>query len=210
MAGIGEEKKLQAAGHRLIAGLDEVGRGCWAGPVVAAAVIFAPATLADQAPLRGIADSKTLGSAARSVQAARIRQLALAVGVGAVPAHLIDLFGIATATRWAMAQAVLALPVVPDALLIDWVRLPELPLPQHSLPRADAVSVSVAAASIIAKVRRDSLMIAWDRHDPRYGWAAHKGYGTAAHQHALRRHGISTIHRRSFKPMFQIQSASEV
>ena len=106
-----------------------------------------------------------------------------------------------------MIQAVLALPVIPDALLIDWVRLPELLLPQRSLPRADAVSVSVAAASIIAKVQRDSLMIAWDRYDERYQWAAHKGYGTRAHQRALLEHGISALHRRSFKP---IQNAIDI
>jgi ribonuclease HII len=204
MAGTREETLLQAAGHRLIAGVDEVGRGCWAGPVVAAAVILSPAALADPILLHGIDDSKTLGPEKRVLQAARIRRLALGVGVGAVPAHLIDLFGIATATRWAMIQAVLALPIIPDALLIDWVRLPELPLPQHSLHRADAVSVSVAAASIIAKVQRDSLMIAWGRYDDRYQWAAHKGYGTAAHQHALDQHGISALHRRSFKPMLNI------
>ncbi len=208
MAGTREEHILQAAGHRLIAGVDEVGRGCWAGPVVAAAVILPPAALENPALLLGIDDSKTLGPAARVLQAARIRQLALAVGVGAVPAHLIDLFGIATATRWAMIQAVLALPIIPDALLIDWVRLPELPLPQHSLPRADAVSVSVAAASIIAKVQRDSLMIAWGRYDARYQWAAHKGYGTAAHQRALLEHGISALHRRSFKPIQNLQPST--
>jgi ribonuclease HII len=205
MAGTREEKILQSAGHRLIAGVDEVGRGCWAGPVVAAAVILPPAALENELLLRGIDDSKTLGPEKRALQAARIRQIALGVGVGAVPAHLIDLFGIATATRWAMIQAVLALPIIPDALLIDWVRLPELPLPQRSLPRADAVSVSVAAASIIAKVQRDSLMIAWGRYDDRYQWAAHKGYGTAAHQQALHRHGISALHRRSFKPMTNVQ-----
>ena len=201
MAGVAEEMALLAAGHRLVAGVDEVGRGCWAGPVVAAAVVFAPSVLADAATLVGIDDSKTLPPTARTAQATRIRRLALGVGIGAVPAHLIDLFGIAAATRWAMIQAVLALPRLPDALVIDWVKLPELPLPQRCLPRADALSVSVAAASIIAKVWRDSLMIGWGRYDSRYGWAQHKGYGTAIHQRALAEHGLSPLHRRSFRPM---------
>ncbi|HYF64350.1 MAG TPA: ribonuclease HII [Herpetosiphonaceae bacterium] len=201
MAGTHEELALLAAGHRLVAGVDEVGRGCWAGPVVAAAVVFPPAMLADSRGLDGIEDSKTLGAAARSRLAGRIQQLALGVGVGAVPAHMIDLFGIAQAARLAMAQAILALPCLPDALLIDWVRLGDLPLPQRAFARADALSVSVAAASIVAKVRRDSLMAGWDRRDPRYAWAEHKGYGTAGHSRALREHGLSPLHRRSFKPI---------
>lgn len=207
MAGTHEEHGLRAAGHSLIAGVDEVGRGCWAGPVVAAAVVLPPAFLDDLTLARGINDSKTLSATARAVQASHIRSIALAIGVGATPAHLIDLFGIAAATKWAMIQAVLALSIIPDALLIDWVRLPELPLPQRSFPRADAISVSVAAASIIAKVQRDALMITWDRYDDRYQWAAHKGYGTAAHQQALQHHGVSALHRRSFKPILAYESA---
>ncbi|HEY1011078.1 MAG TPA: ribonuclease HII, partial [Herpetosiphonaceae bacterium] len=201
MAGLGEERRLIADGCRLIAGVDEVGRGCWAGPVVAAAVIFPPAILEQPELLRGIEDSKTLSASQRDAMAARIGELALGVGVGAAPAFVIDHFGIGPATAWAMAQAVLALPLLPDALLIDWVRLPALPIRQRSMPRGDALSVSIAAASIIAKVRRDRMLAAWDRADGRYGFGAHKGYGTAQHQAALARFGPSALHRRSFRPV---------
>lgn len=209
MAGTHEELALLAAGHRLVAGVDEVGRGCWAGPVVAAAVVFSPELLADSRELAGIDDSKKLAPAARARLAERIRLLALGVGVGAVPAYLIDLYGIVHATRWAMQHAILALPCLPDALLIDWVSLGELPLPQRSFARADALSVSVAAASIVAKVCRDSLMAGWDRADSRYAWSDHKGYGTAAHSRALSEHGLSPLHRRSFKPIQAIAGVQD-
>lgn len=201
MAGLGLERELLADGCGLIAGVDEVGRGCWAGPVVAAAVVFAPAVLGRPELLRGIEDSKTLSAGQRAAMAARIGELALGIGVGAAPAFVIDQFGIGAATAWAMGQAVLGLPLLPDALLIDWVRLPALPVRQRSLPRGDALSVSIAAASIIAKVRRDAMLVAWDRADRRYGFGAHKGYGTAQHQAALARFGPSALHRRSFRPV---------
>lgn len=199
--GIQEEQQLWRNGAQIVAGVDEVGRGCWAGPVVAAAVSFPSDLLNDPIALAGINDSKTLSAEARQTMAQQIRQLASGIGLGVVSAHLIDLFGIAEATKWAMMHAVLSLPNLPDGLVIDWVKLPELPLLQRSLPKGDAISISVAAASIIAKVYRDNLMHEYDQRDPRYGWAAHKGYGTAQHQRALAAHGPSLLHRRSFKPL---------
>ncbi|MFD3164597.1 ribonuclease HII [Herpetosiphon sp. NSE202] len=199
--GIYEEQQLWNQGAQLVAGVDEVGRGCWAGPVVAAAVMFPQHLLSDPSALAGINDSKTLSAEARQAMALRIRQLASGIGLGVVSAHLIDLFGIAVATKWAMMHAVLSLPALPDGLVIDWVKLPELPLLQRSLPKGDAVSISVAAASIVAKVYRDNLMHEYDQRDARYGWAAHKGYGTAQHQQALAAHGPTQLHRRSFKPL---------
>lgn len=199
--GIYEEQQLWNKGAQLVAGVDEVGRGCWAGPVVAAAVMFPQSLLRDPTALAGINDSKTLSAEARQAMALRIRHLASGIGLGVVSAHLIDLFGIAVATKWAMMHAVLSLPALPDGLIIDWVKLPELPLLQRSLPKGDAVSISVAAASIVAKVYRDNLMHEYDQRDARYGWAAHKGYGTAQHQQALVAHGPTQLHRRSFKPL---------
>lgn len=199
--GIYEEQQLWRNGAQIVAGVDEVGRGCWAGPVVAAAVSFPTYLLNDPVALAGINDSKTLSAEARQAMAQQIRQLASGIGLGVVSAHLIDLFGIAEATKWAMMHAILSLPTLPDGLVIDWVKLPELPLLQRSLPKGDAISISVAAASIIAKVYRDNLMHEYDQRDPRYGWAAHKGYGTAQHQRALAAYGPSGLHRRSFKPL---------
>lgn len=206
MAGTQHEQTLRRAGYRLVAGVDEVGRGCWAGPVVAAAVVLSDAMLADPVALAGIDDSKALSASARESAAHFIRQHGQ-IGVGAVPAHLIDHIGIGRASAWAMMAAVLSLPCWPDALLIDWVTLPELPLPQHAMARGDAESVSIAAASIIAKVQRDRLMTTWDRFDARYGWGQHKGYGTRFHQQALARYGPSALHRLSFRPVALVAAA---
>lgn len=205
-----EEQALLAQGYTRIAGIDEVGRGCWAGPVVAAAVIFPPQLLMQPEPLAGITDSKLLTAGQRRVLAARIETLALAIGVGAVPVAVIDVFGIGVAARLAMIQAVLALTPLPDTLLIDWVRLKELALPQRSFARADQLSVSVAAASIIAKTRRDAAMEAWGRADPRYGWERHKGYGTALHQRALGEFGPTALHRHSFRPVQAALALAEI
>ncbi|GIV95576.1 MAG: ribonuclease HII [Herpetosiphonaceae bacterium] len=196
-----EELALYQAGFSRIAGVDEVGRGCWAGPVVAAAVVLPERVLAQPELLSGVDDSKLLTPGAREEAAELIRALALAVGVGAVPAYLVDCLGIVRATRLAMAQAVLCLPLVPDAMLIDALALPEIPLPQRALIHGDALSLSIAAASIVAKVARDRLMIALDCGFPGYGFASHKGYGTPRHKAALARLGPSLIHRRSFRPV---------
>jgi len=197
------ERALLAQGHRRIAGLDEAGRGCWAGPVVAAAVVLGDAALQQPELLAGVDDSKQLTPAMRAQRYAQVRAAALGVGIGIVPAYLIDAFGIVPATRLAMLAALLQLPFLPDAALIDALRLPELTLRQEALVKGDARSLSIAAASIVAKVTRDRLMETAHRAYPVYGFAAHKGYGTVAHRRALARHGPCPLHRRSFAPLLQ-------
>ncbi|MFN8503462.1 ribonuclease HII [Kouleothrix sp.] len=196
-----EELRLHDAGHRRIAGVDEVGRGCWAGPVVAAAVVLPPAVLAAPALLAGVDDSKALAAARREQLAERILALADDWGLGVVPAHVIDTHGILAATRLAMQVALLRLARPADALLIDAVRLEFWGCPQRALIKGDARCLSIAAASIVAKVARDRMMCALDRQLPRYGFAMHKGYGTALHERALRALGPSPQHRRSFQPI---------
>lgn len=195
------ERALRAQGCTRVAGLDEAGRGCWAGPVVAAAVVLAEVVLWQPELLAGIDDSKQLTPAARELGYQRLRELTVAIGVGIVPAYLIDAYGILPATRLAMVTALLQLPCSPDGLLIDAVPLRELALPQVVLPRGDARCLSIAAASVVAKVTRDRLMATADRAYPGYGFAAHKGYGTAQHQRALAVHGPCPLHRRSFAPL---------
>ena len=198
--GIDHELALRAAGRATIAGVDEAGRGCWAGPVVAAAVVLPPAVLAHPELLAGVDDSKKLSLAERERAYALVSSWC-AWGVAAVPAHLIDAHGIVPATKMAMWAALLRLPHVPDALLIDAVRLAGWRGAQRSLIRGDAISLSIAAASVIAKVTRDRMLRGWSGRTPDYGMAQHKGYGTAAHAAALRAHGPSAEHRRSFRPI---------
>jgi len=199
-----EELTLYAAGHIHIAGIDEAGRGAWAGPVCAAAVVL-PLNLADLADrLTDVRDSKLLSPARREALLPVILQTAEAVGVGWGSPAEVDEIGIAPATRQAMARAVAGLNGKVDALLIDYVRLPELDLPQHSLPKADVHCLSVAAASIVAKVTRDRLMVQLDGQFPGYGLARHKGYGTRQHREALARLGPSPIHRMSWRPMQEL------
>lgn len=201
------ELALGARGLAPVAGVDEVGRGCWAGPVVAAAVVLAPAALDRPELLSGVDDSKRLSAAEREAAMGRIAALALGVGVGVVPAYLIDAYGIVPATRLAMLAAILQLPCRPEALLIDALPLPELSLPQEALIRGDGRCLSIAAASVVAKVTRDRLMRTADLAHPAYGFAAHKGYGTAAHQRALALHGPCELHRRSFGPLIALEGA---
>lgn len=196
------EHELLAHGYRRIAGVDEAGRGCWAGPVAAAAVVLGARALADTRLLTGIDDSKRLSPPQREAMRTKIVQLADGVGVGLVPAFLIDLLGLMRATELAMELAVLQLPVAADALLVDAVRLRTTAIPQRSIIRGDQLSYSIAAASIIAKTARDRLMQALEQDDARYGFAKHKGYGTALHQAALLRWGPCPEHRRSFRPLW--------
>jgi ribonuclease HII len=196
-----EELKLWSAGHRRIAGVDEVGRGCWAGPVVAAAVVLPEALLADPRPLTGVDDSKAIAARERELLAERILALADSWAVGAAPAHIIDTHGILEATRLAMQIALLRLPRAPDALLIDAVTLNGWPCPQRAIVKGDARCLSIAAASIVAKVARDRVMADLSRHAPDYGFERHKGYGTAAHERALRAFGPTLQHRRTFRPL---------
>jgi ribonuclease HII len=185
-----------AAGHPFVAGVDEVGRGPLAGPVVAAAVLAPPDAPWDLP----VADSKQLPATERERLAAVIVR-ALPVALGLATVAEIDTHGIAVATRLAMMRAVEALPHRPTALLIDAVRLPRLPIEQQAIVRGDACCWTIAAASIVAKVERDRLMDELDGRYPGYGLARHKGYATAEHLAALARLGPSPEHRRSFAPV---------
>jgi len=189
------ERARWSAGARYVAGVDEAGRGCLAGPVVAAAVVLPP-----DAALPGLDDSKKLTPEARAALLPLIRRQALAVGVGACSPAEVDRLNVLWAAMEAMRRAVLDLAVAPDVLLVDGNRtIPEAPWPQVALVRGDARSLSVAAASVVAKVTRDRMMEALHAEFPEYGWAGHKGYPTAAHYAALAAHGPSPHHRRSFR-----------
>jgi ribonuclease HII len=178
-----------------IAGIDEAGRGPWAGPVVAAAVILDPRRI----PL-GLDDSKRLKPEIRERLHGEIMAMA-AVGIGIAEVDRIDRDNILAATLWAMRQALEALPLSPALALVDGNRAPALPCPVRTIVRGDAISLSIAAASIIAKVTRDRIMAMLDRAHPGYGFTRHKGYGTAQHAEALARLGPCPIHRRSFAPV---------
>lgn len=196
------ERSLWAEGIRHVAGIDEAGRGALAGPVVAGAVIIDADDCA--APVwSAVRDSKLLSPAQRAGLAPQIEAAALAWAVGVVEAPTIDDIGIAPATRLAMRAAIDALALRPEYLLIDWVRLPLVSIPQHSRPKADQSIVSVAAASILAKVHRDRIMVDLADRYPAYGFAAHKGYGAAAHLAALAQWGPSPVHRHTFSPIAQ-------
>lgn len=195
------ERELWAAGCLNIAGLDEAGRGAWAGPVVAAAVVL-PAGRRDlQVLLRGVNDSKQLTQRQRQALFPLICGTAQAVGVGRASARYIDAAGIVPATHRAMSMALRNLGLTLDCLLIDALVLPGVEQPQRAVIHGDALVLSIAAASIIAKVSRDRLMLALDKRQPGYGFAAHKGYGTSAHRAALERLGPCTAHRLSFSPL---------
>jgi len=186
-------------GYRLIAGVDEVGRGALAGPVVAAAVIL-PVKLRARW-LHQVRDSKCLIPARREFLFPRIQEITLSVGIGTVSHETIDNLGIARATRLAMKSAIEQLSPVPQHLLIDYLHLPELPIPQKGLVNGDGRCLSIACASIIAKVTRDRLMVEMDGIHPGYGFAQHKGYGTEKHLACLHHLGPCPIHRRSFQPL---------
>lgn len=193
------EIQLWGGGCRWIAGIDEAGRGALAGPVAAAALVF-PDDPELAKELRGVRDSKQMTPQDRSRWADRLQELCAAWGVGFASAEEIDCLGIAPATRLAAQRAVAMLSVQPDHLLVDYLDLPEVATPQTALVKGDQRSLSVAAASILAKTARDAWLRELDVRYPGYGLAQHKGYGTLAHRQALERLGPSPIHRRSFKP----------
>jgi ribonuclease HII len=201
------EAAAWSEGYCCVAGLDEAGRGAWAGPVVAAAVVLPPGDLDVQRRLDGVCDSKQLTAARRETYFAAIREHALCIGVGAVPSSEIDTRGIVAATRQAMSLALQSLPTPADYLLIDYLSLPGWPLPQVSLPKGDARVFTIAAASIVAKVSRDRMMVDLDGRFPGYGFARHKGYGTRQHQSALASLGPCDVHRFSFSPVEASQIA---
>ncbi|MCJ7514913.1 MAG: ribonuclease HII [Dehalococcoidia bacterium] len=194
-----EENGLSAEGYRLIAGIDEAGRGALAGPVVAAAVILPPSP--DFSWLQSVRDSKELPAAKREFLFDLIKQDAIAVSVGIIAPQTIDVIGILNATKIAMCYAVEQLATPPDYLLIDFLRLTQLRISQKPIVRGDKLCLSIACASIIAKVTRDRIMVELDQLHPGYGLADHKGYGTRKHVSCLRQNGPSPIHRHSFAPV---------
>lgn len=181
---------------RLLAGVDEVGRGPLAGPVVAAAVILNPVR-----PIAGLADSKALTEKRRAALSLEIREKALAWALGRAEVEEIDVLNILQASLLAMQRAVATLSIAPEYAVVDGNRLPRLPCPALAIIKGDQTVPAISAASIIAKVARDSEMIALDAHYPGYGLALHKGYPTKAHVLALDVLGVSAIHRRSFGPV---------
>lgn len=205
MAGIrptlAAELSARAHGFQCIAGLDEAGRGCLAGPVVAAAVILPLEDPYRLDRVAGVQDSKLLTARQRQALLADVEAAAVAIGVGAASSWEIDAHGIVEATRRAMARAVHALAPAPDFLLIDFMRLPEIPCPQQAIVKGDRFCVSIAAASIVAKVVRDEWMGMLEEVWPGYGFKLHKGYPTTAHEQALAELGPCPIHRRSFAPV---------
>lgn len=188
------ENDARKSGYSLIAGIDEAGRGPLAGPVVSAAVVLPETFCVDD-----VDDSKKLTPKKRADLFPEIQKDALAVGVGIVEAETIDCMNILQAALFSMAKAVEDLAIQPDYLLIDGPFQIPLDLPQNTLPKGDSLSISIAAASIIAKVTRDRIMVDFDRIYPEYGFSKHKGYPTKAHRAAIRKYGCSPIHRKTFK-----------
>jgi len=202
-----EEREQWTKGFCHIAGIDEAGRGPLAGPVVAAAVILPIGLQSDWLHL--VADSKVLTASRREFLYDCLYKAAAGVGVGVIDAQTIDIVGIAKATRLAMKMAVKQLEPAPDYLLIDYFRLPEVRLPQKGVTDGDSLCLSIASASIIAKVTRDRLMVEYDRTYPGYRFGDHKGYGTQGHLECLQRLGASPIHRCSFQPVRDVCGGTE-
>lgn len=195
-----EERAARAAGYACVCGIDEAGRGPLAGPVVAAAVVLPPGFA-----LPGLNDSKKLTARRREALYTQLREdERVLIGVGMAEAAEIDRLNILRATHAAMVRAVAALPTAVDFCLIDGLPVPQFPLPQRALVKGDARCLSIAAASIVAKVTRDRLMQDLAQQYPGYGFEKHAGYGTAAHLAALRRLGPCPEHRRSFAPVAQL------
>ncbi len=192
------EETARNQGFQFIAGLDEAGRGPLAGPVVAAAVVF-PKTRS----LKGIDDSKALSAEQREKGLCLLERRALGVGIGIVDAEEIDRINILQASLKAMELAVKNLPLHPNFLLIDGLHCLNLPVEQQAIPKGDRRCLSIAAASIVAKVTRDRLMVAYHKDYPEYNFAQHKGYGTREHLQAIQKYGCCPLHRQSFKTIYQ-------
>ena len=189
------EKELYQTGFRAIAGIDEVGRGPLAGPVVAAAVILPPGC-----KIKGLNDSKKIPKKKHQEIYQAVLDKALAVGIGLIDNEIIDQVNIYEATKLAMKEALSKLSLKPDYLLIDAMKL-DIDIPQESIIKGDANSLSIAAASIVAKVTRDKLMADYDKEYPGYDFAQNAGYGTKSHLQGLERHGVTPIHRKTFEPV---------
>ena len=193
-AGWKHERRLYAGGFRSVAGVDEVGRGCLAGPVVAGAVV-----LDGRRPIPGLRDSKWLAARGRERLARLIAERSVAFALGVVDPDEIDRTDILRATLLAMRRAVEALRVRPDYVLVDALTIPEIGIPQGGLVHGDRISASIAAASIVAKFYRDEMMQSFHALYPAYGFDRHKGYGTRDHLEALRRFGATPLHRSTFR-----------
>ena len=194
------EEKLWTAGIKIIAGLDEAGRGAWAGPVCAAAVVL-PHDPNICRSLTGVRDSKCMTPKQREHWRSRIQSSAVDWSIAFASNEEIDSKGILPCTCLAMNRAINQLKYKPKHLLVDFITISDCDLPQTCLPKGDSLSLSIAAASVLAKTARDKLMIKLDEQYPGYGFAQHKGYGTSQHREALQRLGLTPIHRRSFLPM---------
>ena len=194
-----EEKSLRAEGYSLVAGLDEVGRGPLAGPVVAGVAVLPNRMRGRWVKL--VRDSKQMTAAQRDYVLPHLRDVALALEVGFSSPEEIDDLGIVAATRLAMKRALDSVALLPQFLLLDAILLPQVAIPQKAIIRGDALCISISAASIVAKVTRDNLMKSEDAVYPGYGFAQHKGYGTPGHMRSLERLGPCAIHRRSFAPI---------
>jgi ribonuclease HII len=203
-AGLALEREFWDAGYPLLAGVDEAGRGAWAGPLVAAAVVFPSEDVALSPLLGRVDDSKRMAPAIREALLPEIQALALGIGIGWVGADELDEVGLGAANRLAMMRAVAGLPLQPSYLLIDYLTLPAISCHQRGIPHGDALSLSIAAASVVAKVTRDRWMVSQDASYSGYGFARHKGYGTGLHREALARLGPCLLHRRSFEPVKRI------
>ena len=197
------EKELYAQGISLIAGVDEVGRGPLAGPVVAAAVI-----LPKNCKIKGLNDSKKIPKKKHEEIFQAVKDKALAIGIGIMDNHVIDQVNIYEATKLAMKEAISKLDLQPEHLLIDAMKL-DLPITQTSIVKGDANSLSIAAASIIAKVTRDKIMANYDKEFPGYDFSQNAGYGTTKHLEGLEKHGVTPIHRKSFEPIKTLVAASK-
>ncbi len=193
--GLDFEEQARREGYLFIAGVDEVGRGCLAGPVVAAACILNPSKTLP----KGLNDSKKVSPEKRREIAEELKQNALAYSVGQIEAEEIDEINILEATKKAMLVAITSLVPAADYLLIDALQLKQIPLPQKAIIKGDAISASIAAASILAKTFRDNLMCEYGGTYPHYGFESHVGYGTKAHFDAIRTHGICPLHRKTFR-----------
>lgn len=196
-AGLLHELELWQSGKKHIGGIDEAGRGALAGPVFAACVVLPP-NGEIQTPLRGARDSKQMTALQRARLATRVCEVALAWAVGSASADEIDELGILPSTRLAVTRAIESLSLRPDFFLFDHLPWKNCPYPRLSLVRGENQSLSIAAASILAKTARDEHMRALDADYPAYGFARHKGYGTSAHRAAMREIGLSDVHRKSF------------
>ena len=202
------ERALWQAGAVSLAGLDEAGRGALAGPVSAAAVVLPGDDPAVENRLPGVRDSKQMTAQQREQARYAIQEVALSWGIGFADAEEIDLWGIVPATRLAMQRALDKLSRIPEHLLIDCLLLPDCPLAQTSLIKGDQRSLSIAAASVLAKTTRDAMMRDLDRVYPEYGFSEHKGYGTTAHLNAIARFGPSPLHRQSFAPLKSLEECT--